>query len=441
MSSELVISLRNASKTYRAYDHPLHGLLARMTGDRVGRYREFHALDDVSLDIYRGETVAIVGKNGSGKSTLLQLVCGIRQPSRGNVRVNGRISALLELGAGFQPEFTGRENAFLQGAIVGFSREEMELKFDDIMAFADIGEYIEQPVKTYSSGMFMRLAFAVAIHLKPEILVIDEALGVGDAFFQQKSINKIRQMNDEGVTLLFVSHSLPIVKSLCSKAIYLERGRLVDFGEAAAICRAYENQLTSVRPDDKRRAVMHGSSTSCERANRRDAGSSGYREDPEFSSRLSHRSGSMEVEVVGVETFDVGGGSATAFSSVPEVGIRIHVRANCVVDAGAAIGFLISNRTGVDLVSFNSEYFGLRLGTLQPGDRYTYEVITRLPFCAGSYSVHVGVKPSPEGSYFYDRCYDAAAFEILNNPENIERYSLPVIVKPTSFRLYQDAGR
>lgn len=246
MSSEPVISLRSVSKTYRAYDHPLHGLISRISGGRIGRHKEFHALNDVSINIHKGETVGIIGRNGSGKSTLLQIICGIRQPTSGSVSVKGRISALLELGSGFQPEFTGRENVFLQGAIIGLSREEMEARFDEIAIFADIGEYLDQPVKTYSSGMFVRLAFAVAVAVEPDILVVDEALSVGDMTFQNKCMNKMTMLINAQKTILFVSHNLSAIKLLCDRVIYLENGRMRALGSCTEICDLYE-QIELIR--------------------------------------------------------------------------------------------------------------------------------------------------------------------------------------------------
>jgi len=230
MTDDIVISARNLTKTYRAYAHPLDQLLGSFIPGRAKRCKEFHALNDVSFDIRRGETVGIIGRHGSGKSTLLQLICGIRKPTSGTLQVNGRISALLELGAGFHPEFTGRENVFMQGAIQGMSRQEMEARFDDIAAFADIGEYIDQPVKTYSSGMFVRLAFAVAVSVEPDILVVDEALGVGDEAFQRKCLGRIEALRDRGVTVLFVSHSAKAVSELCQHVYLLYGGQALLHG-------------------------------------------------------------------------------------------------------------------------------------------------------------------------------------------------------------------
>lgn len=239
MSSETVIVASNLTKRYRIFDKPIDRVSHALSFGRWRRYQEFTALDNVSFEIYRGEAVGIIGRNGSGKSTLLQLVCGILKPTAGNVRVNGRISALLELGAGFHPEFTGRENAYMNAAVIGLSREEVDAKFEDVVAFADIGDFIDQPVKTYSNGMYVRLAFSVAINVDPDILVVDEALAVGDMFFQAKCMIRLKRMMEDGVTVLFVSHDTAAVKGLCRKCAYLEKGRLVDFGKASAVVDAY----------------------------------------------------------------------------------------------------------------------------------------------------------------------------------------------------------
>lgn len=233
-SSDIAIRVQNLSKCYPIYDAPrdrlkqfvvprLQGLVGRKTAKQY--FREFWALRDVSFEVKKGETVGIIGRNGSGKSTLLQIICGTLNPTKGGVETRGRIAALLELGAGFNPEFTGRENVYLNAAVLGLSNEEIDTRFDEIAAFADIGDFIERPVKTYSSGMMVRLAFAVAIHVDPEILIVDEALSVGDAYFQAKCAHRIRSIISKGVTVLFVSHDTASVKSLCSRAILLDSGR------------------------------------------------------------------------------------------------------------------------------------------------------------------------------------------------------------------------
>lgn len=226
MCSDIAISVKNLTKTYRIFGHPGDRIKQALTLGQVRFHQEFTALQGVSFEIQKGETVGIIGRNGSGKSTLLQLICGILKPTSGTVMVNGRVSALLELGAGFNPEFTGRENVYFQGAVMGLTKEVMDQRFDDIAAFADIGEFIDQPVRTYSSGMFVRLAFAVAVHVEPDILVVDEALSVGDVVFQHKSKKHVRELIDSGASLLMVSHDRNTITSTCNRCIYLDGGRM-----------------------------------------------------------------------------------------------------------------------------------------------------------------------------------------------------------------------
>ncbi|MED0671852.1 ABC transporter ATP-binding protein [Aneurinibacillus aneurinilyticus] len=242
MSSEALISVKDVSKMYQIYDRP-QDRLKQSLWRKKRFYREFWALQDVSFEIKKGETVGIIGRNGSGKSTLLQIIAGTLSSTTGEVSVNGRVAALLELGSGFNPEFTGRENIFLNGAILGINREEMNRRFQDIVEFADIGDFIDQPVKTYSSGMFVRLAFSVAVHSEPDILIVDEALSVGDALFQHKCMAKIKSMVKQGVTLLFVSHSPEAVRSLCEKGIWLQNGKVKMIDKAVNVSNSYLNEV------------------------------------------------------------------------------------------------------------------------------------------------------------------------------------------------------
>lgn len=252
MSSEPgVIVVEGLSKAYQVYATPRARLqqfvmprLRRLLGLAPRDYfRDFHALRDISLRVGRGETVGVIGRNGSGKSTLLQLICGTLTPSAGRVAVQGRVAALLELGSGFNPEFSGRENVFLNAALLGLSRREIEARYDEIVRFADIGEFIDQPVKTYSSGMVVRLAFSVAIHVGPDVLVVDEALSVGDTAFQQKCLQRIRRMQDEGVSILLVTHSTNTLIEYCDRGVYLRRGRLVMDGPCREVVKAYGDDL------------------------------------------------------------------------------------------------------------------------------------------------------------------------------------------------------
>lgn len=243
MSSDLqpwVIQANGLSKTYRLYDRPHHRLLQSLTGERRRYYREFSALQGVSFQLQRGETLGIIGVNGAGKSTLLQLLCGTLEPSSGQVQVQGRIAALLELGAGFNPEFTGRENLTINAAILGLTPRQIDERTEDIIAFADIGDFIDRPVKTYSSGMYVRLAFSVAVHVDPQILIVDEALAVGDALFQFKCMSRMRRMLDDGVSLLFTSHDISAIKALCQRTLWLEKGQTRMLGATPEVTRAYD---------------------------------------------------------------------------------------------------------------------------------------------------------------------------------------------------------
>jgi lipopolysaccharide transport system ATP-binding protein len=274
MSSEnLAIRVQNLSKCYEIYDRPQDRLkqsicprLQRIARREVQKYyREFWALRDVSFEVNRGETVGIIGRNGAGKSTLLQMISGTLTPTDGEIEVKGHVAALLELGAGFNPEFTGRENIYMNAALLGLSRVEIDSRYDHIVTFADIGDFTDQPVKTYSSGMFVRLAFAIAIHSDPEILIVDEALAVGDMGFQAKCMARLRKMIESGTTVLFVSHDIGTVKALCNRCLYLKGGKTVRYGRAAEVAGLYIAQsnmeintmLDSLSQADRQRSVIH----------------------------------------------------------------------------------------------------------------------------------------------------------------------------------------
>ncbi len=252
ISRQTAIQVHNLGKCYRIYARPRDRLLQMLPGWRKSCYQEFWALQHLSFDVPRGETVGIIGRNGSGKSTLLQLVCGTLHPTCGEIHTQGRIAALLELGSGFNPEFTGRENVYLNATILGLSKAEIDARYDDIAAFADIGEFIDQLVKTYSTGMFVRLAFSIAINVRPDILVVDEALAVGDARFQAKCMNRIKRLQQDGVTLLFVSHDVGAVRILCQRALWIDHGGLKMDGDVFPVTGSYMEYLFS---DSDERAV------------------------------------------------------------------------------------------------------------------------------------------------------------------------------------------
>jgi lipopolysaccharide transport system ATP-binding protein len=263
---EPIIIAENLSKVYRIWEKPSGRLKSPLLAGAAGMFpknsaphralnaraahgwRDFYALHDVSFSLSRGEAIGIIGRNGSGKSTLLQIIAGTLTPTSGGVKVQGRVGALLELGSGFNPDFTGRENVFLSGAIYGLNRREMEALFESIASFADIGDFIDQPVKTYSSGMLMRLAFAVQSAVDPQLLIVDEALSVGDIFFQQKCAARMRQLQERGTTMLLVSHDMGVIRNMCAKAVYLRQGRCIAFGPCDDVIRQYHNEAAGGSP-------------------------------------------------------------------------------------------------------------------------------------------------------------------------------------------------
>ena len=243
--SEIAISVNNISKMYKLYENPMDRLKESLGLTRKKRYKEHYALNNVSFQVKKGETVGIIGTNGSGKSTILKIITGVLNPTQGEVVVDGRISALLELGAGFNGEYSGIENVYLNGQMIGFSKEEIDAKLQDILDFADIGDFIHQPVKTYSSGMFVRLAFAVAINIEPEILIVDEALSVGDVFFQAKCYRKFEEFKEMGKTILFVSHDLSSIGKYCDRVVLLNKGEKLAEGDAKEMVNLYRRVLVN----------------------------------------------------------------------------------------------------------------------------------------------------------------------------------------------------
>ena len=258
MEEKNVIQVEHVSKIYKLYDKPSDRLKESLGLSRKKRHREHYALNDINFDIHEGECVGIIGVNGSGKSTILKIITGVLAPTKGEVKVNGRISALLELGAGFNMEYTGLENVYLNGTMIGFSEEEIDAKLDDILAFADIGDFIHQPVKTYSSGMFVRLAFAVAINIDPEILIVDEALSVGDVFFQAKCYHKFEEFKKQGRTILFVTHDLSSVSKYCDQVILLDKGIKLDEGSPREMVDIYKQLLVGQEPVKQAKAGEDG---------------------------------------------------------------------------------------------------------------------------------------------------------------------------------------
>ncbi len=363
------IEFQSVSKSYPIYASPGDRLKELLTPRRFQFHKDFWALRDVSFDVKRGEAFCIVGENGSGKSTLLQIVAGILHPSSGVVNVGGRVSALLELGAGFNPEFSGRDNVFLNGSILGFSTRQIEQRFGEIAAFAEIGDFIDQPVKTYSSGMIVRLAFAVAIHVDPDILLVDEALAVGDIYFRQRCMRKVHELRSRGVTILFVSHATGDVKAIGDRVMWLEHGHVMDIGEPDRVVSKYlarmvekdSSYLTLKKPVERAASVKIDA--------------------PEVATRIpniDHRHGDGRGEIVGIAILDTQGRPLSVIEPGSRIVVRISARAKQEISL-PIVGFMMRNHLGVDFSGTNTTNEGYELAPMRPGDVYTVDFHLDLP--------------------------------------------------------------
>lgn len=399
-----VISVQNVSKKFRLFASPKDRLWEALHPFRKRYHHEFWALRDVSFEVKRGEIIGILGRNGSGKSTLLQVICGVMQATNGEIQANGRIAALLELGAGFNPEFTGRDNVILNGAIMGLSRKEIVRRLPEIEAFADIGEFFDQPVKTYSSGMFVRVAFAAAIHVDPDILVVDEALAVGDAKFQRKCLLQIEKVRANGAAILFVSHSLETITSLCSRAIILENGALVADGEPKPIAEKYLSLLFSETKaettEERVQEEFLPASTAQNAVSLQGAGDpfipeSSFWADGSISQRFGYNRHEIRTTNDGAAILDyvmMGNGRTDLSSIASGTMLTIFVKAQFTEDVTQPIvGFDLKTDKGVTIVSSNTFLSQTPLKPVQQGDTKVYQLDLSTPLNEGDYFIDLGI--------------------------------------------------
>jgi lipopolysaccharide transport system ATP-binding protein len=427
--TDIAIRASHLSKCYHIYSNPTDRLkqfiaprLQRLTFQHPKQYfHEFWALNEVSFEIKKGETVGIIGRNGSGKSTLLQLICGTLTPTAGSVNVNGRIAALLELGAGFNPEFTGRENVYMNAAILGLSHEEVVERFDDIAAFADIGEFIEQPVKTYSSGMYVRLAFAVNILSNPDVMIVDEALAVGDMNFQAKCMTALTRIQDRGATVLFVSHDVGAVKSLCSQGIYLEHGKIKTIGKAPNVAEQYIKTMREEMNAEQRKFIRVTSEFVPKNIKAEETFAPLLEESrgvlkrsDAFDKRVAaFRYGSGGVKITYVELLNMNDEPIQFVEFNQEVKIRIHVESSS--EQNISVNFNIRDDKKVNLTGCVFHQVKQALLATEIGGQYLVEYSLRLPFQEGNYSLLTQIS-SPivlgETAEYLDVIEDAVVFQM-----------------------------
>ncbi len=362
------VEFSSVSKSYSIYSSPSDRLKELVALNRRKYHSDFWALRDISFEVRRGETFCIVGENGSGKSTLLQIVAGILQPTSGTVHVGGRVSALLELGSGFNPEFSGRDNVYLNGAILGFSTREMDRKYPDIIDFAEIGDFIHQPVKTYSSGMAVRLAFAVAIHVDPDILLVDEALAVGDIYFRQRCMRKVHELRARGVTILFVSHATGDVKALGDRALWLDRGCVREIGPTDKVVSKY---LAAMAQKDSAYIAGHAPDS-------RPRNEAAQPKAPRRIPNIDHRFGDGRAEIVGIEVLNQAHEPISSLEPDSTIVVRITAQAKDEI-LQPIIGFMFRNHLGMDFAGTNTAREGCDLAPMFPGDEITVDFRVEVP--------------------------------------------------------------
>jgi ABC-type polysaccharide/polyol phosphate transport system ATPase subunit len=363
-----VVEFSRVSKSYPIYATPGDRLKEIATFHTRRYHQDYWALHDVTFDVHRGETFCLVGQNGCGKSTLLQICAGILQPTSGTVKVSGRVAALLELGAGFNPEFTGRDNVYLNAAILGISAKEMDSKFADIAEFAEIGDFIEQPVKTYSSGMVVRLAFAVAIHVDPEILLVDEALAVGDIYFRQRCLRKVHELRARGVTILFVSHATGDVKALGDRALWLDHGQIQVIGNTELVVSQYLAAMAEKDAHYQAQDILHHPHESM----------GAPAEIVDHIPHVDRRHGDGRAEIIGILVCDDSGRRLDVLTPDSGIVVRISFRARQNLDR-PIVGVTFRDQRGVDLAGSNTESEGRALAPLMAGGICTVDFHLEIP--------------------------------------------------------------
>jgi len=409
------IVVTDLSKVYHLYNSPQDRLRETLKLTRKSLHRDFFALNNVSFSVYPGETVGIIGKNGAGKSTLLKIITGVLSPSSGSVEITGKISALLELGAGFNPEYSGLENVYLNGTIIGYSRAEMNERLQKILDFADIGEFIYQPVKSYSSGMFMRLAFSVAINVDPEILIIDEALSVGDVLFQAKCYKKIQEFKMAGKTILFVSHSLSTIIQYCDRCIVLNDGEKVSEGDSVPMVDLFKQILAA--PKGEKAEITSLADRYSQEPPEND-GSFLMKEQMDVNPKFLEY-GNHEIEIVDFGVVDAFGHTSNIVDSEKSFQIFVQIKANRE-KFDPIIAFTFKDVHGVEITGTNTMFCHAETGHLLPGECLEVTFTQRLPLPGDGYILNLGCTGYEDGEFVvYHRLYDLALIQTINEKNTV----------------------
>ncbi len=407
--NDYAIRVENISKVYKLYSRNIDRLKDSLNLGK-GKYKEHYALNNLSFDIKKGECVGIIGTNGAGKSTILKIITGVLSPTQGKVEIDGRISALLELGAGFNMEYTGVENIYLNGTMMGFSREEVDSRMQSILEFADIGEYVNQPVKTYSSGMFVRLAFAVAINIDPEILIVDEALSVGDVFFQSKCYKKFEEFKEAGKTIIFVSHDLSSIQKYCDRAILLDKGSKIGEGKPSEIIDMYKRAMVGMLEDeaeeekeqDKAQPIPLNPDVQ------------------EYGDRL--------IEITGFSIIDNTGKATTTLIKGDAFTIQVKITSH-IETSDPIVAFTIKDPKGTDITGTNTMFEGINVGNMSVGDERTISFKQNLDIQGGQYILSLGCTRYENDDFkVYHRLYDVCSIAVVSSKNTVGYYDMNSVV-------------
>ncbi len=431
MENNIVISVKDVKKMYKLYDKPMDRMKEALGFSRKKRYKEHYALNGVSFDVKKGETVGIIGTNGSGKSTMLKIITGVLNPTGGNVEIEGRISALLELGAGFNSEYTGIENVYLNGTMTGFTKEEIDARLQEILDFADIGDFVYQPVKTYSSGMLVRLAFAVAINIDPEILIVDEALSVGDVFFQAKCFKKFEDFKKEGKTILFVSHDLSSVQKYCDRVVLLNKGNKLAEGSAKDMVNLYKKVLvnrladTTLANEDNPAIEGKAKSITDRQSGKEPEVGQGerWRDHFEVNPNLIEY-GNKEAELIDFAIVDADG----MYTSSIEKGTRFTVKSKTLFHQNIRMPIFtltFKDIHGTSITGTNTMYEKKDIEEAKEGEIYVAEFTQEMNLQGGEYLVSMSCTGYANGEFtVYHRLYDVLNLTVVSDKDTVGFYDM-----------------
>ena len=456
--TEYAITVNDVTKVYRLYEKPIDRLKESVSPTHRNYHRDFYALNGLSFQVKKGETVGIIGTNGSGKSTILKIITGVLTPTTGEVKVDGKISALLELGAGFNMDYTGIENIYMNGTMMGYTKKEMDLKLQDILDFAEIGDFVYQPVKTYSSGMFVRLAFALAINVEPEILIVDEALSVGDVFFQSKCYRRMEEIRQSGTTILMVTHDMGSIIKYCDRVVLLNKGEFIAEGAPGHIVDLYKKilagQLDSLKAqlERERREKEAVAADAAAREKDREEDPAG---EESSSVQLSDFSGGMDLDgkgpqlmkdqlTINYERTEYGDGRAEIYDLglIDERGnitnlllkgemftIRERIRFNAEIQS-PIFTYTIKDKKGTELTGTNTMFEGADIKPVKPGDAYTVEFTQKMTLQGGEYLLSMSCTGFEHGEHVvYHRLYNVTNITVISNKNTVGVYDMESQVK------------